>query len=269
MIHSRNEQWANSSDLQGSEARWAEAELETIRARKAVDAELLHALKDISSHPLFMEIESNINTAMDELERIGNFLDHTLQGEQYKAIEALQRNKKRELDTKINLLRQLHTKSKTLESDLNKARETLRKNEGRLTKEEKKLQTAILELRKEIEDEPFKHGYQVQCEKHESVVLQIQDIQKKLADVKDGVDAATKFARDNLKVLQRAIPTVKRIIITGSTEAIIKSNPLTFEIEGRWMGLPILFTVEWAPGWSVPELYNTISRKLIENAGKV
>jgi chromosome segregation ATPase len=243
--------------------------LETIRARKAIDAELLHALKGISSDPLFKEIESKLNTAMDELERIGNFLDHTLQGEHYKAIEALQRNKKRELDTKIDLLRQLHTKSKTLESDLTKAQETLRKNEGRLTEEEKKLQTAILELQKEIEDKPFEHAYQVQREKHESVVLQIQDLQKKLAEVKEGVDAATKFARDNLKVLQESIPTVKRIIITGSTQAITKNNPLTFEIEGRWKGLPVLFTVEWAPGWSVPELYNTIGHKLIENAGKL
>lgn len=206
---------------------------------------------------------------MDDLEKIGDFLDNVLQGKQYKAIEALQRDKDRELAAKIDQLGQLYNLSQKLESDLIEARKTLQRNEGRLTEEERKLQTAILELQKDIKDKPFEHAYQVQRERHESVVLQIQAIRKNLAEVKDGVDAGTKFARENLKVLQESIPTVKRIVITASTKAIAKNEPLTFDIEGRWKGLPVHARVEWAPGWNVPELYSIIGQKMVENSGKL
>lgn len=245
-----------------------ELELEWMHAKKAADAEARHAAEKVLSSPLWVTIEKGLNEAAEQIEKHAKALEHMINGEEYKAIQVLQKNKKKELDSQIATLKKLEKTSKEIERKLKEAREALKKNKGRITNEEKALQKEVERLQGELKTRPFEDAYKAKQQEHESVKAQIKNIQQKLSEIRAGIDKATEKAQGYIRVLKQATPAVEHIIVTGSTDVFAKSKPLTFKIEARWMGKPVYAEAQWAPGWNVSELYDQIGSKVLEAAGK-
>jgi hypothetical protein len=74
----------------------ADAELEIIRARKAVDAEARHALQRVFKSEGWLKIERELDQVGEDLRRLTDFLDHTRKDEHCEAIRALLRDEERE-----------------------------------------------------------------------------------------------------------------------------------------------------------------------------
>ncbi|KAE8421243.1 hypothetical protein BDV36DRAFT_305117 [Aspergillus pseudocaelatus] len=245
-----------------------ELELEWMHGKKAADAEARHAAEKILSTPLWRTIEKGLNEAAEQIEKHAKALEHIINGEGYKAIQALQKDKRRELQNQIATLKRLEKTSKEIETKLNAARQALKKNKGRITQEEKTLQKEVERLQGELKTRPFEDAYKAKLQEHESVKAQMKNIQKKLSEIRSGIDKATKSAQRYVHVLKQATPAVERILVTGSTDVLAKNKPLTFKIEARWMGKPVHAEVQWAPGWNVAELYDQIGLKVLEAAGE-
>ncbi|KAF7627398.1 hypothetical protein AFLA_002779 [Aspergillus flavus NRRL3357] len=171
-----------------------------------------------------------------------------------------------ELDRQIASIQKLEEESKKIETKLKLARQELKKNKGRITEKETKLQKEVERLQGELKTRPFEDAYKAKLQDHESIAAQIQWIQKKLDEIKTGIDQATQAAQESIRVLKQAIPAVERIVVTASTDVFVKRKPLTFKIEARWMGKLIHAEVQWAPGQDVNALYEQIGLKVIKAA---
>lgn len=204
----------------------------------------------------------------DKLKKSYSFLDSTLKGDHAGAIDALLQDKKRELEQQGKMLNDLINTSKTLEEKLKLAREALNNNKGRITDKETKLQDEINRLQGELKTKPFQHAYNNKIQAYENVKTLIYSIQKRLGDIRKGIDEATKVASENLNVLKQGIPSIERIVITASTEVLSKNKPLTFLIEARWKGKSVCTDLQWAPGWSVSKFYEDAGKKVIQKAGE-
>ncbi|KAE8406700.1 hypothetical protein BDV37DRAFT_280656 [Aspergillus pseudonomiae] len=245
-----------------------EANLEWILAKKAADAELRHAAGLFLSTELWMNIEKGLNDAAQQIEKHAIALHHIINGEHYKAIEVLETDKRKTLNRKVAAIQNLEEISKEIEAKLQRAHQELEKNKGQVTKEEKKLQKEIEELRGELKTRPFEDAYKAKLQDHKSVTAQIQNIKKKLQEVRTGIDKTTKLARGYVHVLEQGIPTVKRIVVTGCTEVFAKKKPLTFKVEARWNNKPVYIEAQWAPGRSAADLYEQIGSKIVKAAGE-
>lgn len=242
--------------------------MDTISARKAIDAELRRAGEAVFSTDEWRLIEVKLNEATDEIEKHANALDLLLKGEEYEALQALQRDKKQELGRQIAAIGQLEDMSRNIERKLHRARRELNDNKGRITDKEKKLQDEVAILKGELEKKPFEDEYKAKCQMHESVKAQIQIIQDRLQAIRKGTDEATKLARACLDQLKQGLPTVERILVIGSTDIFANDKPLIFKIDARWKGKPVHTEAQWAPGWSVTKLYDDIASKVITATGE-
>ncbi|QRD87031.1 hypothetical protein F9C07_1000245 [Aspergillus flavus] len=264
--------WAKGFWYWGETTKWniiankQKAELEWVHAQKAIATEARHVGEAIFCNPLWIEIEKELNKAGEEIQKHADALAYFVNGEHYKALEALTRDKKRELDRQIASIQKLEEESKKIETKLKLARQELKKNKGRITEKETKLQKEVERLQGELKTRPFEDAYKAKLQDHESIAAQIQWIQKKLDEIKTGIDQATQAAQESIRVLKQAIPAVERIVVTASTDVFVKRKPLTFKIEARWMGKLIHAEVQWAPGQDVNALYEQIGLKVIKAA---
>jgi hypothetical protein len=97
----------------------------------------------------------------------------------------------------------------------------------------------------------------------------VESIQNTLERVRTGIEEAVQAAHEKIDVLKQGIPAVEHIVVYGvlPTSSSRTSHSRSKSTPGsRTTGLYI--EVAWAPGWSVPELYNRIASKVIEAAGK-
>lgn len=237
--------------------------------RKALDAELRHGLEKIFKSDAWLEIEKALKIAGEKIEDLGNAIGNIAQGKDYEAIQALQRDRKAEINKKINDIKELERINREIETKLNNALSELKKNEGRITEREEKLEKDIAKLNGELETRPFENDYKHKLQEHEAVKAVVENIQKKLKEFEEDADGLVRDAKRRLHVLEQKIPTVKLIEVVGSTDVFVTNKPLTFKVEGRWKEKPVHFEVQWAPGWSVSELYDRIGKMLIDTAGKL
>ncbi|KOC07427.1 hypothetical protein AFLA70_578g000661, partial [Aspergillus flavus AF70] len=264
--------WAKGFWYWGETTKWnmiankQKTELEWVHAQKAIATEARHVGEAIFRNPLWIEIEKELNKAGEEIQKHAEALAYFVNGEHYKALEALKRDNKRELDRQIASIQKLEEESKKIETKLKLARQELKKNKGRITEKETKLQKEVERLQGELKTRPFEDAYKAKLQDHESIAAQIQWIQKKLDEIKTGIDQATQAAQESIRVLKQAIPAVERIVVTASTDVFVKRKPLTFKIEARWMGKLIHAEVQWAPGQDVNALYEQIGLKVIKAA---
>ncbi|KNG89245.1 hypothetical protein ANOM_002147 [Aspergillus nomiae NRRL 13137] len=259
--------WGETTYWNGRAAK-EKVDLEWIHAKKAAEAEILHAAEWIFSDKLWIDIEKGLTEATGQIEKHARALHHIMNGQLYTAIGVLETDKRETLNREIAAIQNLEEISKEIEGKLRRARQELEKNKGRITKEEKKLQKEIEELRGELKTRPFEDAYKAKLQDHESVTAQIQNIKEKLQEVRTGIDKTTKLARAYVHVLEQGTPTVKRIVVTGSTEVFAKKKPLTFKVEARWNNKPVYIEAQWAPGRSAIDLYEQIGSKIVKAAGE-
>ncbi|KAJ5683367.1 hypothetical protein N7462_006532 [Penicillium macrosclerotiorum] len=261
-----NSPTANYLQLQNLKAEVAMAQLKDIRYRQAIDAEIRHAANKAFSSPLWMQIEGELKKAGDALEDASVAIQNIMEGKIPEAIEALRRDRDREWDRKIKTIEELKSTTKNIKAKLNLALEELIKNKGRITEREVQLAKDVEKLKGELETRPFEDDYRHKLQDHEAVEAEIRKIQKALTEIGDGIDNTVEEAQRRVRVMEQGVPTVKLIHVVGSTDVFITNKPLTFKAEGRWDGKPVHCEVQWAPGWSVAELYDQISSKLFDAA---
>ena len=213
-------------------------------------------------------MEESLDDVGDKLKKSYSCLDSTLKGDHAGAIDALLQDKKQELEQQGKMLNDLISTSKTLEEKLKLAGEALNNNKGRITDKETKLQGKINRLQGELKTKPFQHAYNNKLQEYENVKTVIDNIQKRLGDIRKGIDEATVVASENLNVLKQGIPSIERIVITASTEVLLNNKPLAFLIEARWKGKSVCADLQWAPGWSVSKFYEDAGTKVLQKAGE-
>ncbi|KAE8153299.1 hypothetical protein BDV25DRAFT_137055 [Aspergillus avenaceus] len=241
----------------------ANAGLEQIKARKAIDAELRHVARDIMNSQPFKDVERGINDAVREINKFGRALDALTTKGLYGYIQELSKDEREEVWRQMRLLDELKEKSKELEATLTQARNELNRNRGRITEAQRKAQSKIEQLKQEIKLKPFEHDYQNKKQDHDRVVAKIETIQQTLRDVRKGIDAGTKAAKETVDALKKATPRITRIRVKASADVFAKNKPLIFEINSEWLGQKSQCHVEWTPGSSAADLYRSVANKLI------
>ncbi|ODM15144.1 hypothetical protein SI65_09383 [Aspergillus cristatus] len=181
----------------------ANAGLEQIKARRDAQNEILKLAREIVSSPAFRKIEYGINDAVREINN--------------GYIQEMSRDERAELDRQIRQLNELREKSKELEANLRMAIDALEKSKGRITNQEREVQTRILTLEKEIELKPFEDAYRNKKNDHDTVAAQVQVIQQTLKDIGNGVNAETKAAKQVVEALKKATPRITLIVVKAST----------------------------------------------------
>lgn len=175
----------------------------------------------------------------------------------------MSRDERTELDRQIKQLNELWKKSKELEANLQEAINALNRNEGRITSHERTVQSRILELEQEIELKPFEDAYRNKKNDHDRVVAQVQVIQQALKDIKSGIDAQTKAAKEVVEALKKATPRITLIVVKASTEVFAKNEPLVFSVDVAWIGETKRYEVTWSPGSKPADLYKDIADKVV------
>lgn len=237
--------------------------LEQIKARRDAQNEILKLAREIVSSPAFRQIEYGINDAVREINKFGRALDSLTRNGVYGYIQEMSRDERAELDRQIRQLNELREKSKELEANLRMAIDALEKNKGRITNQEREVQTRILTLEKEIELKPFEDAYRNKKNDHDRVAAQVQVIQKTLKDIRNGVNAETKAAKQVVEALKKATPRITLIVVKASTEVFAKNEPLVFSVDVAWAGETKRYEVTWTPGSNPADLYKNVADKVI------
>lgn len=241
----------------------ANAGLEQIKARRDAQNEILKFAREIVSSPAFRQIEYGINDAVREINKFGRALDSLTRNGVYGYIQEMSRDERAELDRQIRQLNELREKSRELEANLQRAIDALEKNKGRITSEERAVQSRILALEQEIELKPFEDAYRNKKNDHDRVVAQIEVIQQTLKDIRNGVDAHTKAAKQVVEALKKATPRITLIVVKASTEVFAKNEPLVFSVDAAWLGETKRYEVTWSPGSRPADLYKDIADKVV------
>jgi len=237
--------------------------LEQIKARRDAQNEILKLAREIVSSPAFRQIEYGINDAVREINKFGRALDSLTRNGVYGYIQEMSRDERAELDRQIRQLNELREKSKELEANLRMAIDALEKNKGRITNQEREVQTRILTLEKEIELKPFEDAYRNKKNDHDRVAAQVQVIQKTLKDIRNGVNAETKAAKQVVEALKKATPRITLIVVKASTEVFAKNEPLVFSVDVAWAGETKRYEVTWTSGSNPADLYKNVADKVI------
>lgn len=213
--------------------------------------------------PVFKQIESGINDAIREIDRFGKALDSLTRNGVYGYIEEMSKDERKELDLQIDQLKELLEESRELEANLQKAINALDENKGKITDDQRKVQSRILQLEQEIKLKPFEDAYRNKKNDYDRVVGQIKVIEQTLKDIANGIEAQVKAAQNVVKALKKATPRITLIVVKASTEVFAKNEPLVFSVDVEWIGKTETYEVTWTPGSSPADLYKDVADKVI------
>lgn len=249
--------------MQWIQFQTANSNLEAVKLKQTTQTGIMNRVREIMNTPAFREVEKGINDAAEQAEKFGRALQALGTKGVYGYIEEMSRDEQAELDRQIQQLSELQQKSRDLEAELKKAIAALEKHKGRITDGMKETQSHIYKLEEEIKLKPFDDAYRNKKNDHDRVVAQVQVIQMALNEIKKGVDASTKAAKQTVDKLKTATPQITLIVVKASTKVFNNNEPLLFLVDVTWSGDTTQYELSWTPGSQPSDLYKSIADKVV------